>query len=90
MKQKVTYFVTGIVQGVGYRYFVYQQARIYGFCGYTKNKYDGSVEVCIDIAKDQVSVFRNILKNNCTRAHVDEVTYTIEDKAFGFKDFKVY
>lgn len=90
MKQKVTYIVRGIVQGVGYRYFVNQQARLLGYFGYAKNLYDGSVEVCIEIASDQIHAFRNILKNNCSRAYVEEVTFTIEDNLTGFTDFRTY
>jgi|WetSurMetagenome_2_1015567.scaffolds.fasta_scaffold11827_6 acylphosphatase len=37
--------VTGRVQGVGYRYFVVQQAHHLGLVGWTLNREDGSVEV---------------------------------------------
>ena len=37
--------VQGVVQGVGFRYFVYTQATQMGLTGWTKNLPDGSVEV---------------------------------------------
>ncbi len=37
--------VTGLVQGVGYRYFVSRQAVALGLRGYVRNLMDGSVEV---------------------------------------------
>ncbi len=37
--------VSGIVQGVGFRAFVYQEARALGLTGFVRNCADGSVEV---------------------------------------------
>jgi acylphosphatase len=39
------YYVSGMVQGVGYRYFVRQAAQRLGLAGYAKNLRDGRVEV---------------------------------------------
>ena len=39
------FFVSGTVQGVGYRYFVRGAASRLGLSGYTKNLRDGRVEV---------------------------------------------
>jgi acylphosphatase len=38
--------IGGIVQGVGFRYFVLREARSLGLRGFVKNLPDGSVEVC--------------------------------------------
>lgn len=37
--------VHGFVQGVGFRYYVMQRARLIGVVGYVRNLTDGSVEV---------------------------------------------
>ncbi|MHB0878249.1 MAG: acylphosphatase [Anaerolineae bacterium] len=37
--------VHGYVQGVGYRYYVMQRARLLGIAGYVRNNTDGTVEV---------------------------------------------
>jgi len=39
------YVVRGVVQGVGYRYFVLRQAMKLDLAGYARNRDDGSVEV---------------------------------------------
>ena len=39
------YYVSGMVQGVGFRYFVLRAARSLGLAGYTRNLSDGRVEV---------------------------------------------
>ncbi len=39
------YVVRGVVQGVGFRYFVLREARALGLTGYARNQGDGSVEV---------------------------------------------
>ena len=39
------FIVQGRVQGVGYRYFVLQEAEALGVSGFARNRPDGSVEV---------------------------------------------
>ena len=43
MKQ-VHVFISGVVQGVGYRYFVKANARTLGLTGWVRNAEDGGVE----------------------------------------------
>jgi acylphosphatase len=37
--------IQGMVQGVGFRYFVYRRAERLKLTGFVKNLYDGSVEI---------------------------------------------
>ncbi len=39
------YYISGRVQGVGFRYFVKRKADFYGIAGWVKNLPDGRVEV---------------------------------------------
>jgi acylphosphatase len=45
MRARVHIVVEGLVQGVGFRYFAARRAEGLGLTGYTRNLYDGSVEV---------------------------------------------
>jgi acylphosphatase len=40
-----TWFVSGRVQGVGFRWFVQEHARRIGLCGWVRNEDDGRVQV---------------------------------------------
>jgi acylphosphatase len=44
-KQTKRYFVSGNVQGVGYRFFVQRMAAKLGIGGFARNLFDGRVEV---------------------------------------------
>lgn len=48
-------FVSGRVQGVGFRYFVMRQAQAENVCGYVRNRNDGRVEFMLQGASDSVS-----------------------------------
>ncbi len=43
--KKLEIYISGRVQGVGYRYFVYYQAKSFNIKGYVKNLMDGRVKV---------------------------------------------
>jgi acylphosphatase len=43
--QRISVFIQGRVQGVGFRYFVSDQASRLGLVGWTRNRLDRSVEV---------------------------------------------
>jgi acylphosphatase len=44
-KQSRRYFVSGLVQGVGFRFFALREAKKLGVGGYARNLFDGRVEV---------------------------------------------
>jgi acylphosphatase len=68
------FYVSGSVQGVGYRFFVQRAASTLGVRGYVKNLFDGRVEVYA-IAPDEIlKVLREQLKRGPRFASVDEVT----------------
>ena len=67
------FYVSGGVQGVGYRFFAQHAANALGVRGYVKNLFDGRVEVYA-IARDEIlAAFRGQLKRGPRFASVDEV-----------------
>jgi acylphosphatase len=68
------YFVSGMVQGVGYRYFVRQVARRLGLTGYVKNLRDGRVEVYAIGSAPALAVLRTELERGPGGAMVSSVT----------------
>ncbi len=55
MKETRRLVVTGVVQGVGFRYAMMAQARLLGIDGWVRNRRDGSVEAMISGSPQQVA-----------------------------------
>jgi acylphosphatase len=68
------YYVTGIVQGVGYRYFAQRAAQRLEISGYTKNLRDGRVEVYAIGSETSHSALRAELERGPRGASVSNVT----------------
>lgn len=68
------YFVSGIVQGVGFRYFVESGARNLGIVGYARNLFDGRVEVYAIGTAKQLKALRSLLERGPRMASVEGVT----------------
>ncbi len=67
------YYVSGRVQGVGYRYFAQRVALRLGVAGYVKNLRDGRVEVYAVGATDSLSSLRTELERGPRAATVSGV-----------------
>lgn len=57
MKIRKHYYVSGSVQGVGFRYRAYHLANSLGITGYVTNLYDGRVELELQGEKEFVNGF---------------------------------
>lgn len=80
--------ITGIVQGVGFRPFVYNLARQYSLSGWVKNTSAG-VDIRVDGVPDILASFINDLQNRTPPlAHVDSFTVQ-ECDADGFRNFEI-
>jgi acylphosphatase len=63
--------VKGRVQGVGYRYFVEQEARSRGLEGWVRNRRDGSVEAVFAGPADAVAAIIAACQRGPSSARVD-------------------
>ena len=68
------FFVSGLVQGVGFRFFAEHTAGQLGVAGYVKNLFDGRVEVYAIGNVSQLETLRNELRRGPRMAGVDDVS----------------
>lgn len=88
---KVTYLVNvkGIVQGVGFRFFTANQAKMTGVTGYAKNLSDGSVDVMISGEEEPVRMLIQWLKDGGPRSATVESIKQRELPWKYFQDFSI-
>jgi acylphosphatase len=67
------FLVSGMVQGVGFRWFVARHARALGLGGYARNLPDGRVEVVCGGAADALARLEDLLRAGPAHARVEEV-----------------
>ncbi len=65
--------VEGRVQGVGFRYFVVRRASELGLRGWTRNLYDGSVEVAAAGPEPALDALENAISSGPPHARVTGV-----------------
>jgi acylphosphatase len=83
------YVVKGRVQGVGFRLFVEDAARLEGVRGYVRNQHDGSVEVVAESDLEAMIRFELALRRGPAGARVDEVETTESAPTRRFTTFSV-
>jgi len=83
------YIIKGRVQGVGFRYFTYNNALLYKVKGYVKNLTDGSVEVLAIGEDDTISEFIKVLKKGPSLSKVNDIITNEIDNCPHYNDFKI-
>src|ERR1700674_2949265 len=68
------FYVSGAVQGVGFRFFAERAAARLGVAGYVKNLFDGRVEVYAIGNAAQLDTLKSALRRGPRMASVDQVT----------------
>lgn len=80
--------VTGRVQGVGFRWFVREEARALGLAGWVKNLRDGRVEAWLEGAPEAVAAMIERIRAGRRPAQVEDVAVD-ERPASGLAQFEV-
>jgi acylphosphatase len=70
-KKRAEIIVNGLVQGVGFRYFVARNAQQLGLKGYVRNLYDGSVLTVVEGEKALIEELFKKIKIGPRSAHVN-------------------
>ncbi|MFZ1080569.1 MAG: acylphosphatase [Candidatus Kryptoniota bacterium] len=81
-------FVSGLVQGVGYRFFTVRKAGVYGMKGFVKNLFDGRVEVIAEGEKGLIQEFIKELNRGPISAHVTDMRIEWDKPTFEFDGFQ--
>ena len=80
------YFVSGIVQGVGFRFFTQRAAENLGVAGYVRNLGDGRVEVYAAGTEEMLDELRSILERGPRGASVSRVSEEITGVQVEYED----
>ncbi len=81
--------VYGLVQGVGFRHFVWKHARALNLTGWVRNRRDGSVEVVAEGPREALETLLAHLHQGPWGSRVDRVEATWLPATHEFLDFEV-
>lgn len=81
--------VTGLVQGVGYRYFTQHVATQLGLRGFVRNLWNGDVDVVTEGPRRVIEQFIEKLRRGPSMAQVDDVRVTWDAAIGGFTGFVI-
>ncbi|MFP3578760.1 acylphosphatase [Arthrobacter sp. SIMBA_036] len=86
---RLTARVTGVVQGVGFRYWTARKAGELRLRGSVSNRTDGSVELVAEGPAREVSEFTAWLHSDRAPGRVENVDFTVSDPTGEFDDFRI-
>jgi acylphosphatase len=89
MKKAVLSVVHGRVQGVGFRYFLVNKAKLLGISGWTRNLIDGTVETMAVGEAAALERFMHELRTGPVGSQVRSVDFQWVDGSFEFRDFEI-
>lgn len=89
MQVRAEIIVNGLVQGVGYRYFVYREADKLGLNGFTKNLFTGEVLTVVEGEKALIEELINKLKVGPIHAAVKNCRVQWDKPKNEFNSFEI-
>ena len=81
-------FISGFVQGVGFRYFVRSNAEKLGIKGWVKNKEDNRVEALFQGKDEKIKLMINLCNKGPFLSEVKDVVVEWEEAKEKFQDFE--
>ena len=82
-------WISGIVQGVGYRYTCRRQGQGLGLTGWVRNLPDGRVEAVVQGPQKQVDELIRWCYRGPEEARVSDIQVTFETVSVSFPDFGI-
>jgi len=89
MNEEVSCVVRGLVQGVGFRWFVQRQATERELTGWVRNAVDGSVELAAQGPKEHLESFLHAIKKGPRSAMVQDVRVEWNTPSMHFHTFEI-
>lgn len=89
MKVRAHLLISGLVQGVNFRWFVKTEARLLGLVGLVRNIEKGQVEIICEGAEDKVQKLISKVKQGMNFSQVHEVKVADEQPRGEYKDFDI-
>ena len=83
------FLVSGLVQGVGFRYFVLKRANERGLVGHVRNLPDGRVEVVVEGPAEALDGLCADLEIGSRFSKVSKVEYLVETPTGRFTTFSI-
>lgn len=81
--------VRGLVQGVGFRYFVYNRAIRLGLNGFVRNLYNGNVDIEVEGERSLIEEFIEEVKVGPRAAKVTDIKIEWKQLDQHFKHFEI-
>lgn len=89
MKKRLEAKVYGIVQGVGFRFYIHYYAKKYDIKGFVKNNIDGTVTFVGEGEEEDLNKILEHLKTGPSGASVSNVEYSFLEPKGEFKNFVI-
>lgn len=86
---RIHVYISGRVQGVGYRYSTYTQALKIGIKGWVRNIYDGRVEAIFEGEEEVVEKMLEWCKNGPPMSYVSDIELHKQPYSGEFTSFKI-
>jgi acylphosphatase len=86
---RVHIWVTGRVQGVGFRAYVMQSGALYGLTGWVRNVGDDMVETVAEGRRDVIERFVGVVKSGPRASHVVDARVEWENPSGDLFQFQV-
>ncbi len=81
--------ITGRVQGVGFRYYVFEAGRRLGVTGYVRNTRDGGVQAYAEGPREKLEQFLRILEQGPPGSRVHGMRVTWGNCTGGYPTFRI-
>ncbi len=81
--------VSGVVQGVGFRWYTQRIATSLGLTGWVRNLQNGDVEIVVEGKSDIIEMFISELKNGYLGRNISRIKRIEEEYKGEFSDFRI-